>query len=222
MSVSPDGQYFVSGSEDGTVRLWELDSGLCRYVWDLGSPVLMVAWNPNPSHHLVAAAAGKDLVFIATGTGDDDCAEVTESLLTAGRLSAAAGQPDDSDEQNDTDKNGSDDDSNIAEDDDREENKTNSKEKALLARWILCRRSRLPLSFKHDQTGLEVGPILSLQLSEALDYIVWHHKGDYIASIAPNAGTKAVAIHQVAMLTIYFCSKYYFLNVMLLSSCPKL
>ena len=32
ISVSPDGQYMVSGGDDGTVRLWELDTSLCRYT----------------------------------------------------------------------------------------------------------------------------------------------------------------------------------------------
>ena len=31
ISLSPDGQYMVSGGDDGTVRLWEVDTSLCRY-----------------------------------------------------------------------------------------------------------------------------------------------------------------------------------------------
>ena len=35
ISVSPDGQYMVSGGDDGTVRLWELDTSLCKYEYRL-------------------------------------------------------------------------------------------------------------------------------------------------------------------------------------------
>eukprot|EP00823_Brevimastigomonas_motovehiculus_P003592 TRINITY_DN2217_c0_g1_i2.p1 TRINITY_DN2217_c0_g1~~TRINITY_DN2217_c0_g1_i2.p1 ORF type:complete len:820 (-),score=148.91 TRINITY_DN2217_c0_g1_i2:481-2940(-) len=34
ISVSPCGQWIASGSDDGTVRLWEVSTGRCFYVWD--------------------------------------------------------------------------------------------------------------------------------------------------------------------------------------------
>ena len=43
ISVSPDGQYMVSGGDDGTVRLWELDTSLCRYALALAVIVIVIA-----------------------------------------------------------------------------------------------------------------------------------------------------------------------------------
>ena len=47
ISVSPDGQYMVSGGDDGTVRLWELDTSLCRYVF-----CCMNTHRVAPSHYI--------------------------------------------------------------------------------------------------------------------------------------------------------------------------
>jgi ribosome biogenesis protein ERB1 len=39
ISVSPDGQWMVSGSDDGSVRVWEVDTGRCARVWRVGAVV---------------------------------------------------------------------------------------------------------------------------------------------------------------------------------------
>ena len=83
ISVSPDGEYMVSGSEDGTVRLWEVDTSLCRECWVLDSPVVSVVWNPSGYHHLIAVATGKRVVLISTGTGDKDSSDMLDSFLSA-------------------------------------------------------------------------------------------------------------------------------------------
>lgn len=97
ISLSPDGEYLVSGSEDGTVRLWEVDTSLCREQWDMGAPVVSVLW--NPAHHLVAVATGKRVVLISTGTGDRDSSDVTDSYLSAAENSHTQEDADDSNEK---------------------------------------------------------------------------------------------------------------------------
>lgn len=45
-----------SGSDDGTVRLWEVCSARCMKTVQVGGTVKGVAWNPNPSVCLLAVA----------------------------------------------------------------------------------------------------------------------------------------------------------------------
>uniref|UniRef100_A0A803WGJ9 BOP1 ribosomal biosis factor n=1 Tax=Ficedula albicollis TaxID=59894 RepID=A0A803WGJ9_FICAL len=64
LSVAPSGQWLVSGSDDGSVRFWEVSTARCLRTVPLGSVVKSVAWNPNPSICLVAVAddpEGRDL-----------------------------------------------------------------------------------------------------------------------------------------------------------------
>eukprot|EP00761_Pharyngomonas_kirbyi_P003382 gb/GECH01003386.1/.p1 GENE.gb/GECH01003386.1/~~gb/GECH01003386.1/.p1 ORF type:complete len:899 (+),score=169.03 gb/GECH01003386.1/:1-2697(+) len=72
VSVDPTGQYLASGSEDGTVRLWEVETGKCMQVWHIGrqshtdpQPVTSVAWNPSPVYHMLAACCGTSVHLIA-------------------------------------------------------------------------------------------------------------------------------------------------------------
>jgi ribosome biogenesis protein ERB1 len=143
ISVSPDGQYLVSGSDDGTVRLWEVDTSLCRHVWTLGGAgdtkqaVTSVQWNPSASHQVVAAAVGNTVVLIVTGTGDADSAEVTETLLSEAQAeinpalgaSVANAGDDDNDEEDEEDEE-----EDEAEDDGGEENKKKTSKK-VVATW---------------------------------------------------------------------------------------
>jgi len=47
----------------------QVESGFCLKSWDLGERVTKIQWNPNPSHQVIAAAAGKNVFVLATGTG---------------------------------------------------------------------------------------------------------------------------------------------------------
>uniref|UniRef100_A0A2I3S5Q7 Ribosome biogenesis protein BOP1 n=1 Tax=Pan troglodytes TaxID=9598 RepID=A0A2I3S5Q7_PANTR len=56
LSVSPGGQWLVSGSDDGSLRLWEVATARCVRTVPVGGVVKSVAWNPSPAVCLVAAA----------------------------------------------------------------------------------------------------------------------------------------------------------------------
>ncbi|KAJ1663628.1 Ribosome biogenesis protein erb1 [Coemansia sp. RSA 1813] len=85
ISVDPTGLWILSGSDDGTVRLWELISGRCAGIWDLKEVVHMVAWNPNPDLCMFAAAAGSRVVIVvpASVCGDQKHL-VSEEYVRAG------------------------------------------------------------------------------------------------------------------------------------------
>ena len=64
------GQYLVSGSDDGSLRVWEVDTGRCLKTWDMGGVVRSVSWCPNSALSLVAVAVDTKLYLINTGVGD--------------------------------------------------------------------------------------------------------------------------------------------------------
>ncbi|CAG11653.1 unnamed protein product, partial [Tetraodon nigroviridis] len=65
ISVSPSGQWLASGSDDGSVRLWEVCSARCMKTVQVGGAVKSVAWNPNPSVCLLAVALDSAVLVLA-------------------------------------------------------------------------------------------------------------------------------------------------------------
>jgi WD40 repeat protein len=46
---------FSEGSRDGTIRVWEVETGRCLKVWNVGGDVRHIAWNPSPDRPILAA-----------------------------------------------------------------------------------------------------------------------------------------------------------------------
>ncbi|PRW59011.1 ribosome biogenesis BOP1-like protein [Chlorella sorokiniana] len=81
LSPDPTGQWLLSGSDDGSVRLWEVRTGRCMRTWQLEEPVACVAWCPSSQLSLAAAACGKRLFLLPTGTGNEEQEAATEAAL---------------------------------------------------------------------------------------------------------------------------------------------
>jgi ribosome biogenesis protein ERB1 len=63
VSVSPSGEWVASGSEDGSVRVWDLGNGREVWRWDLKSgPVHFVEWSPNKDEALLVADRGVEAI----------------------------------------------------------------------------------------------------------------------------------------------------------------
>ncbi|CAL8299532.1 unnamed protein product [Lota lota] len=83
ISVSPTGQWLLSGHDDGTVRFWEVCSSRCVKTVQVGGAVRSVAWNPNPAVCLVAVAVGCDVLLVCPSLGDRLLIGSTEQLLSS-------------------------------------------------------------------------------------------------------------------------------------------
>ncbi|CAA6664113.1 unnamed protein product [Spirodela intermedia] len=70
ISVQITGQWIASGSTDGTVRVWDVETGRCLKVWEFGESIQHVAWNPLPDLPLLAVSVGQDVVLLDTGLGN--------------------------------------------------------------------------------------------------------------------------------------------------------
>lgn len=173
ITCSPNGQFIASGSSDGFVRMWEVQTGRLLHSWDLFSllkttrpndfeeegptiPVVCVEWNPNRSHHCLLAAIGKFVVVIATGTAGKNDVELNDALLHV----AAKGL---------------------------------QVSKVASAEWLSVRQKLPPGS-----SDVAIGPICLVITTKDVLSVQWQIKGDYFVSISPKAASAAVLIHQLS------------------------
>ncbi|XP_062385951.1 ribosome biogenesis protein bop1 [Sardina pilchardus] len=83
ISVSPTGQWLVSGSDDGSVRFWEVSTARCMKTIEVSAAVKSVAWSPNPAICLVAIAFNETVVLLNPGLGDRLISSATDQIISA-------------------------------------------------------------------------------------------------------------------------------------------
>ncbi|KAM9302607.1 ribosome biogenesis protein BOP1 [Morus bassanus] len=81
LSISPSGQWLVSGSDDCTVRFWEVSTARCMKTLPVGGVVKSVAWNPNPTICLVAICVEQSVLLVNPCLGDKLLYGATDQLL---------------------------------------------------------------------------------------------------------------------------------------------
>uniref|UniRef100_A0A3Q2ZVK8 Ribosome biogenesis protein BOP1 n=1 Tax=Kryptolebias marmoratus TaxID=37003 RepID=A0A3Q2ZVK8_KRYMA len=83
ISVSPSGQWLASGSDDGSVRLWEVCTSRCMKTIQVGGSVKSIAWNPNSSVCLLAVAVNSEVLILSPALADRQVVSSSERLLAA-------------------------------------------------------------------------------------------------------------------------------------------
>lgn len=83
ISVSPSGQWLVSGSDDGSLRFWEVATARCMKTLEVGGAVKGVAWNPNPALCLVAVCYESSVLVVNPGLADRLVVSSTDQLLSS-------------------------------------------------------------------------------------------------------------------------------------------
>jgi ribosome biogenesis protein ERB1 len=211
LSFDPTGQYLATGSDDGTARVWEVATGRCLHSWALGGPVGCVAWCPHPDVQVVAAVTGSSLVLVYPGTCTPANAQATFDALTGARRSSSGGgdqgaaaaaggkrgRAGEAAAAAGADDSGDDSDGAAAE------------KKAPALRTCVWRAAAgapalasaddlLPPLPGDDCAAVTAsGPVVTVEHTGTLRQVVWHRKGDYVATVAPQAGAGAVMIHQL-------------------------
>jgi len=64
IDVDPTGQFLVSGSEDKTIRIWEISTGRQLDIWNLPEVVHSIQWNPNPELCSICVAISSAVIII--------------------------------------------------------------------------------------------------------------------------------------------------------------
>ncbi|XP_034016581.1 ribosome biogenesis protein bop1 isoform X2 [Thalassophryne amazonica] len=83
ISVSPSGQWLASGSDDGSVRIWEVCSSRCLKTVQVVGAVKDVSWNPNLAVCLLAVALDSVVLILSPSLGDRRVILASEQLLSA-------------------------------------------------------------------------------------------------------------------------------------------
>ncbi|XP_060594341.1 ribosome biogenesis protein bop1-B-like [Ruditapes philippinarum] len=83
ISVDPSGQWLVSGSDDGTIKIWEVASGRCMKTLHVEGRISSLTWNPNPAVCLVACAIDKTVMIFNPGMGDKLQLSNTDNMLNS-------------------------------------------------------------------------------------------------------------------------------------------
>lgn len=194
LAVDPYGQYVASGSDDLTVRIWELETTRCLHVINVGAVVHKLAWNPNRDHHVLAVAAAKKVFVIATGTGSTDQTDVTNALV---------GDADDQIALSSDDVEGTEAVVQRVHEEDATVEATALKKKVPVT-WRFYTGTKdedqVKKTVPHAWLERRVGTGIRVVLHHTSDVkdVAWHYKGDYLCTVAPGAGAGAVLIHQLS------------------------
>jgi len=93
MVWSPDGNRIITGSDDGTIRVWDASTGTSLSVIEVGVPVTSLAYSTNGQFIAVGLGQEDGRVLLLDGTS---YTQVSEYQVTSAGISSLAFSPDNS------------------------------------------------------------------------------------------------------------------------------
>eukprot|EP00744_Colponema_vietnamica_P002685 GILI01004181.1.p1 GENE.GILI01004181.1~~GILI01004181.1.p1 ORF type:complete len:673 (+),score=203.38 GILI01004181.1:721-2739(+) len=202
LSVDPSGQWLATGSDDRTVRVFEVETGRCFCIYRVPDIVYAVAWNPNPDLHLLAVACGDQLRVYNPGLVVDKIIDQTDESIGFDLEAIGEDEEDDTSAQVESVKKsakssgeekeeGEGEEEEMVEDDESAGKESGDKAHRACA-WKKGRKGKGKDMYKKG--GLR----MVLQHNKPVKSITWHHKGDYFATVCPEASPSTqVLIHSL-------------------------
>ncbi|ODV80856.1 ribosome biogenesis protein ERB1 [Suhomyces tanzawaensis NRRL Y-17324] len=185
ISIDPQGLWLATGSDDGTVRIWEILTGRQVYKAQLleedntDDHIESLEWSPDSTTGILAVAAGENIYLIVPPIFGFD-------IENTGKLRIESGWGYDT--FGNSKKNR---DIKVGEDDEEAEEDVESNDKSEVkkevAKWFTP---------SVDQAKLGISAII--QCRKNIKKISWHRKGDYFVTVSPDSKNTAVLIHQLS------------------------
>lgn len=206
IDIHPSGQWLLSGSDDGCLRIWEVGTGHLQCTLDLKlhvqkiddqyPPISWVGWSPKERSFVIAAAIGYSLVVIGAASamglateetdmalesvdGSSGPADLHEKMKSAGIVWEESNFNDDGKEMvklNTTPE-------------DESENGTKESNGDNPTAVAPAESEKTP--------GAAKCPTITILHPRPLRNSCWHKKGDYIACVGRDGSTGTVAIHRL-------------------------
>ena len=180
LSIDPSGLWLATGSDDGTVRVWEILTG--REVYkvtfidieeDADDHIESIEWNPDKTTGILAVAAGDNIYLIVPPIFGFEIENAGKSKIENGFGFDTFGNV----KKANLDVDGSDD----------ESKDTNAAVKKIVAQWN-----------KPSQKQLEKDISIVITCRKPVKKLSWHRKGDYFVTVQPDSGNTSVLIHQLS------------------------
>eukprot|EP00127_Corallochytrium_limacisporum_P006398 Clim_evm6s226 gene=Clim_evmTU6s226 len=86
VSVDPSGHYLASGSDDCTMRIWEISTGRCLSTNQYDSAVSRVQWCPNSNLYLIVVATDQTVHVVIPKIGVPFRKKEARKLLSSGEI----------------------------------------------------------------------------------------------------------------------------------------
>ncbi|WLF77940.1 Ribosome biogenesis protein erb1 [Lodderomyces elongisporus] len=206
LSIDPQGLWLATGSDDGSVRIWEVLTGRQVFKAQLVNKehngedhIESLEWNPNAQTGILAVCAGENIYLlvppifgfeientgklrIESGWGYDTFGNTKQDLKVKG--DDTKGDLDDDDEEEEEEEDDDDDDEGQGK---GKAHNSTAPAKKDVAKWINPNSS---------QQAMGISAII--QCRRTVKKISWHRKGDYFVTVSPDSKNTAVLIHQLS------------------------
>ncbi|CAI5757620.1 unnamed protein product [Candida verbasci] len=178
ISIDPQGLWLATGSDDGSLRIWEVLTGrqVCKIQLinkeiNNDDKIESLEWNPDSSTGIIAVTCGENIYLIVPPIFGFE-------IENQGKLRIESGWGYDTfGNKKQEMKIGN-------EDDEEGETFSNKKE---VASWISP-------NTQQQQQGMSA----IIQCKKNIKKISWHRKGDYFVTVSPDSKNTSVLIHQLS------------------------
>ncbi|KAJ3273502.1 Ribosome biogenesis protein erb1 [Terramyces sp. JEL0728] len=81
--LDPTGQWIASGSDDKTVKIWEVSTGRNIKTFKLEEVAMAVSWSPSKTVSLIAVATGEKIILLQPGVANEEIIETTTQVIAS-------------------------------------------------------------------------------------------------------------------------------------------
>ncbi|SCU79486.1 LAFA_0B03444g1_1 [Lachancea sp. 'fantastica'] len=180
LSIDPSGLWLATGSDDGTLRIWEILTGREVYKVQLvdtkentDDNIDAIEWNPDQSTGILAAAAGEQIYLIVPPIFGFEIENNGRTKIEDGFGFDTFGNVKKSD-------------LNVNETEDNVESEATTA-KSKVAQWT-----------KPTERQAEKDIAVVITCKHTVKKLSWHRKGDYFVTVQPKSGHTSVLIHQLS------------------------